>query len=88
MSLWTKKTTTTIENGLKDWTDEECLQNFSKFFGRVTLTTQFLQDEDGLLTHQVLVTSCGDKMLASAPQELGWPLQPAAFPEEHKGMLN
>ena len=87
MTFWTKKTT--IEDGLKTWTDEECLINFSKFFERVSMTTQFIQDSDGLLTHQVLTTACGDKFMASAPQELEWPLQPMPFPRDTYGeMLN
>lgn len=86
MSFWKK--TTTIEEGLKSWTDEECLANFSKFFTRVSMTTQFVQDDDGLLTHQILTTACGDKYMASSPQELEWPLQPMPFPEDQKGMLN
>lgn len=86
MSFWKK--TTTIEEGLKNWTDEECLTELSKFFTRVSINTQFLQNDEGLLTHQILTTACGDKYMASSPQELEWPLQPVPLSEEQKAMLN
>lgn len=84
-----KKTTQNIDKGLKTWTDEECLRAFEKFLSsRVGIVTQFVKDDDGLITHETITVVCGDKIIVSEPQELEWPLQLMPFPEEHKGMLN
>lgn len=62
-------------------TDEEVLTEWAKFMGRVGISSQFIQNEDGLITHQVMVITCGDKMVVSDPQALEWPLQPMPRPE-------
>lgn len=77
-----------IDKRINDWTDEECLIEFSKFLERVGISTQFVQNEDDLFTHQVLTISCGDKIILSDPQELEWPLQMLPMPEAFKGKLN
>lgn len=77
-----------IDKKIKEWDDEECLYNFSKFFERVGITTQFVQNDDGLLTHQVLTMQCGDKIIVSDPHELEWPLQLMPMPEALKGKVN
>lgn len=74
-----------IETGLEGWTDEEVLTVFATFFDRVTISSQFLENEDGLYTHQIMTIQCGDKVIVSDPGELDWPLQmlprPAALGE-------
>lgn len=67
---------------LETWDDEECLFNFSKFFERVGLSTEFVQDDDGLIVGQVLIMNVGTKVIRSSPQQLEWPLQPVAFPDD------
>lgn len=74
-----------IVKGLETWTDEEVLILFSLFFDRVNIASQFIENEDGLLTHQVMTITSGEKIMVSDPAELEWPLQmlprPAAFGE-------
>lgn len=77
-----------IEESLETWTDEECLEQFSKFLERVGFSTQFIQDDEGLMTHQILTMQCGDKIVVSEPQELEWPLQPLPMPEAFRGKTN
>jgi hypothetical protein len=78
----------TIDSQIEKWTDEEVLFNFSKFFDRVGISTKFVQDEDGLLTHQVLTMICGEKAIMSEPQKLEWPLQPLPMPEAFEGKIH
>lgn len=73
---------------LNDWSDEECLTNFTKFLDRVGLSTQFIETEEGLLTHQLLAIQCGESIIVSDPEELEWPLQRMPMPEALKGALN
>lgn len=77
-----------LEKKIAEWSDEECLLNFGKFFERVSVTTQFIQDPQGLLTHQIITMVCGDKILLSEPSELEWPLQPLPMPEAFKDKMN
>jgi hypothetical protein len=86
-----KKTTTTIttiDEGVETWTDEECLQQMAKFLDRVDVTTKFVENQDGLITHQFVVLLCGDKAIASEPSEFEWPLQRMPMPEAFTGVLN
>lgn len=71
-----------IEKMLDVWNDRECLEEFSKFLSRVHIATEFTQDEDGFVTHQILHMGCGDSLISSSPQELEWPLVPASLPKE------
>lgn len=77
-----------LEKKIEKWTDEEVLLEFGKFFERVSVKSQFIQNQDGLLTHQIMTMVCGDKILLSEPQELEWPLQPMPMPEAFQGRLN
>lgn len=77
-----------IEGWLAEWTDEECLLNVTKFFDRVETATQFIENSDGLLTHQFQLLIAGDKVLASDPVEFEWPLQRMPMPEAFQGVLN
>lgn len=86
---FTKPKVATLEEQIETWSDEECLENFSKFLDRVTISSDFLQDEEGeMYTHEQLVVSCGDKFFTSDPQEMDWPLQMLPMPEAFKGVLN
>lgn len=77
-----------ITKFLKESTDEEVLEAFSQFLERVGLSTQFIETEDGLLTHQVLTVACGGSILVSDPEELEWPLQRLPMPDAFKKELN
>lgn len=81
---------TKLEKKIDKWSDEKCLENFAKFLDRVSISTSFIQQEEGLLTHQIIVVRCGDKALTSDPQELDWPLQALPVPEAFKdiGAIN
>jgi len=85
--LW-KTETPTIEEQMEGWSDVECLTNFMKFFSRVGIGTEFIQDEHGFITAQVLHTQCGLNAVTSPPLPLDWPLEPVAFPEDYKKGLN
>ena len=77
-----------IDKKIKEWDDTETLENFMKFFDRVDIATQFVQNDDGLLVAQVLVFKSGDKIVISDPSELEWPLQPMPIPESFEGRLD
>jgi len=77
-----------LDGKLETWSNEECLFNFSKFFERVGLSTEFIQDTEGLIVAQVLVMNVGDKKIVSEPQMLEWPLQPVPLPEDAGVKLN
>src|SRR3546814_3079631 len=58
-----------IDKNINTWTDEEVLQQFAKFFDRIQYDSEFIQDEeDELITHQVLIIRCGTKMIMSEPR--------------------
>lgn len=77
-----------IESQMDGWDDKECLRNFLRFIPRVGIGTQFIQNDVGFITHQVLEIVCGDQVFVSHPREMDWPLEPVAFPDEHKEKLN
>ena len=77
---------TKLEKKIEKWSDEECLEEFSKFLTRVGISSSFIQTEEGLLTHQMIVIRCGDKVITSDPQELDWPLQALPVPDAFKDM--
>lgn len=83
-----KRKPPSIEEQMQDWDDKECLRNFLRFIPRIGIGTQFIQNDVGFITHQVLEIQCGDQVFISHPRELDWPLEPVAFPEEHKEHLN
>jgi hypothetical protein len=82
MTKKSDKFTDKFTDKIEKWDDEECLFNFSRFFNRVGISTEFIQDEDGLIVAQMLIMNCGDKIIRSEPQLLEWPLQPASVDEE------
>jgi len=71
-----------ILSKLSEWTDEDCLKNFYKFLGRVSISNDFVQDSDGLITHQIVIIRCGPLGFTSEPMELDWPMVPAEIPSE------
>lgn len=77
-----------ITDNIATWSDEEVLLNLAPFFDRVSIGVDFMEDDDGLLTHQVLAIVCGDKVIASEMKELDWPLMKMPIPEAFKGRLN
>lgn len=76
-----------LESQIKTWDDIEVLENLSKFFPRVSIGTEFVQNQHGFLTHEVLRLICGDNTMSSPPRLLDWPLEPVAYPGE-KDKLN
>lgn len=70
------------------WSDEECLENFGKFLDRIGISVQFIQTDEGILTHQIMLMKCGDKVIVSEPQQLSWPVQLLPMPEAFEGRLN
>lgn len=62
-------------------TDEECLDTVVSLLDRIDLDTRFIVNTDGLITHQVLVIGCGDRVVTSDPMAFDWPLQRLPVPE-------
>lgn len=85
---WNRKKTPSIEELIEGWTDVEILQNFMAFMGPVGISTEFIQNDVGFIVAEVLHIQCGDNVITSPPLQLDWPLEPIAFPEEHKEKLN
>lgn len=77
-----------IKKIIKDADEEECLTLFSEFFDRLEVGAKFVENEEGLITHQFLVIRCGDKVLVSDPDEFEWPLQRLPMPDALQGTIN
>lgn len=80
-----------METGLGEWTDEECLTFFTKFFDRVEVGTDMVENEHGFFTHETMMIRCGEKLIMSTPTPLDWPLEPVVAPEldlDNKRTLN
>lgn len=77
-----------IDKLVAEGTDEEVLEAYFKFFHRVTISSQFISNDDDLLTHEVLAVRAGDAFILSEPQELEWPLQRLPMPEAFNGKFN
>lgn len=58
------------------------------FFPRVGIGTELIQNDVGFVTAEVLHIQCGDSVITSPPLPMDWPLEPVAFPEEHRETLN
>jgi hypothetical protein len=85
----TKKTKKfNIKKIIEDADDEECLSMFSEFFERLDIGAKFVEDQEGLITHQFLVVRCGEKVLVSDPDEFDWPLQRLPMPDALQGLIN
>ena len=71
-----------IASNIDNWSDEEVLEQFFKFFPRVSQISELLENDDGVTVAQVLITMAGNKITFSEPQTLEWPLVPLESPEE------
>lgn len=83
MNIFKKKNTT-------EPTDEVLLRQFLTILqgGRVQISPEFIQNDVGFVVASVLNIQCGDFQMHSPPIMLDWPMEPVAFPEEHKELLN
>ena len=80
-----KKFIEKLKTHIDEWDDEECLKAIIRFFPRIEIGSELVQNkETGLITHQIMTIQCGDKGTFSEPLALEWPLQPADLPEEAK----
>lgn len=63
---------------IKKMTDEQALAFFSELLAtRVRLGTAYVSDPaTGVLTHQLILITCGDLHVQSAPEPLVVPLMP------------
>lgn len=63
---------------IKKLNDKQCLEVFQELLAtRVRLGTAYIADpESGVLTHQLLLITCGDIKVQSAPEPLVVPLMP------------
>jgi len=66
---------------ISTWSDDKCLEAATALLERLELDTRFAMDEDGLITHQMLLIGCGDKVIVSDPKPLDWPLQRLPVPK-------
>lgn len=81
-----QKTTVTyeanfIDDNLNEWSDEECLMNFTKFLSRVRLMSGLTQNEEGAFVGKKILLICGDLFIESDTVPLEWPLMIASMPE-------
>ena len=77
-----------IDKKIKKWSDKEALEAFAKMMHRVNLITEFVETEEGLITGEYLIVSCGDSFFISTPREFDWPLQRMPMPDAFKEKLN
>lgn len=70
-----------ITANIDKWDDEETLRQFFKFFPRVTISTEMLENDAGAVVAQAMVVMSGNKIIMSEPQPLDWPLMPVPAPE-------
>lgn len=68
---------------IKKMTDGQCMEIFQKLIAsRVKLGTAYVSDPDtGVLTHQLLLITCGEISVQSSPEPLMYPLMPVVSPE-------
>ena len=69
---------------IKKLTDQQCIDLTLELIAtRVKIGLAFVTDpETGILTHQVLVLTCGDSRLQSPPEEMAVPLMPVVPKKE------
>lgn len=80
----TKKTNTntemnnrTISEIIENGTDQEVLEAFLQFVTtRVSITTGYTRNDEGVVTHAMTILRCGDLEGASVPQALSVPFLP------------
>lgn len=76
-----------ITTNIDKWTDEEVLENFFKFYPRVQQINELIENEDGAVVAQVLITMAGNKITFSEPQALDWPLMPVPSPDDEDAIV-
>ncbi len=65
-----------IKTFIEKATDEDVLQAFIEFLKeRVSLGNQFVTNDEGIATHQIMYGMCGDSYFSSEPQPLQWPMK-------------
>lgn len=73
---------------ISELSDEDCLKKFLKMLDtRVGITTNFINNDDGYITHQVLRIRCGSFISVSQPQPLA-SIMRLANAEELRETLN
>jgi len=77
-----------LEEQIEQATNEELLEMISKFIGRVEISSQFGETDEGILTHIMLVLQAGDSAIVSDPMEFEWPLQRMPMPDALRGVVN
>lgn len=83
-----EETPRSVQSIVEDWTDEQVLEYFMHMTSRVGLATDFIEDDDGNTVATVMIVRVGERMLASEPVYLDWPLCPAAIPEDVEVVKN
>lgn len=76
-----------ITTNIDKWSDEEVLTEFFKFFPRVAQINELIENEEGAIVAQVLLTMVGDKITFSEPQILDWPLMPVPSPDDEETIV-
>ena len=63
---------------IKKMNDKQCLEAFQELLAtRIKLGTAYISNpESGVLTHQLLLITCGDIKVQSSPEPLVVPLMP------------
>lgn len=63
---------------IKKMNDMQCLEAFQELLAtRIKLGTAYISDpESGVLTHQLLLITCGDIKVQSSPEPIVVPLMP------------
>lgn len=68
-------TSKTVNEIIEKGSDKEVLDSLLEFLStRVELTTGYVRDDNGILTHSAIVVRCGNLEGQSAPQVLAEPL--------------
>lgn len=76
---WLRMCQEVVDDIIETADDETLLQYFIKFLSRVDIATQFINNDKGLITHQVLIGMCGEYAFNSTPEQLQHPLQMATI---------
>lgn len=76
-----------ITTNIDKWTDEEVLTEFFKFFPRVVQINELIENDEGAVVAQVLVTMAGNKIIFSEPQALDWPLMAVPSPDNEEAIV-
>jgi len=61
---------------IEKMSDKKVLEEMYNLLSRADIHAEFIRDSGDLVTHSVVVVTCGDKFFASTPQQLPTPLIP------------